>query len=890
MGDLKRMFNPQTIALIGATDEENTAGRTLLENLLLSKDRRVLAINPNRKSVLGLECYPRITDVPDPIDLSIIATPPHTVPEITEECGQAEVGGVIIISSGFKEMGEEGGKLEKQVSEARQRYGLKTVGLESLGIIRPSIGLNASLLRVHPEPGNIALISQGGALGAAIFDWAMGAHIGFSLFASLGSMIDVDFGDLIDFLGQDPYTRSIMIYMEDVIHARKFMSAARGFAHNKPILVVKPGRFKPNVKSALSHTGALVGSDQIYDAAFKRAGLVRVKEVADFFNTVRVLHSKHLPKGPRLAIVTNVAWLGVMATDTLIESGGTLAKISEDSFEQLHGLLPPTWSKGNPIDILGDADVARYVNTVTLCLNDPQVDGVLIIFAPHYVATPEQLAEDVVQMAHKAWKPVITVWMGGKTVQEGREILLKNNIPTYETPEEAVKTYLYMVQYERNLKLLYETPAEVAVEQAPSKNHLRAMIRRVGKEGRIILTEEESKRFLVNYGIPTVQARLTQNVEGALSIAKYIGYPVVLKIVSPDITLKSDVGGVMTGINSDERLRLEYERLMKNVEESAPKARIIGVTVQKMIEKIDYEVILGAKKDRDFGPIVLFGMGGTGVQIYKDFSIGLVPLNQILAKRLMEETEVFRMLQGYRGKPPADLRQLEQIMVSFSNLIADFPEIAEMDINPIAISQGKAFALDARIVIDTNCLDLPDQFQYPHLVITPYPTRLVTNWILSDGREILIRPIKPEDEPLKYEMLASCSEETLKGRYFQKLKSLSHEMLMRLCNIDYDREIAIVAEIKEAQKKRLVGVGRLIIEPDLLNGEFAVVVHDDYQAKGLGYKLVDMLIGIAQEKGLEKFMGYVLTNNQKMLNLVRKLGFTVENAPDGISKVELTLK
>lgn len=890
MGDLKRMFNPQTIALIGATDEENTAGRTLLENLLLSKDRRVLAINPNRKSVLGLECYPRITDVPDPIDLSIIATPPHTVPEITEECGQAEVGGVIIISSGFKEMGEEGGKLEKQVSEARQRYGLKTVGLESLGIIRPSIGLNASLLRVHPEPGNIALISQGGALGAAIFDWAMGAHIGFSLFASLGSMIDVDFGDLIDFLGQDPYTRSIMIYMEDVIHARKFMSAARGFAHNKPILVVKPGRFKPNVKSALSHTGALVGSDQIYDAAFKRAGLVRVKEVADFFNTVRVLHSKRLPKGPRLAIVTNVAWLGVMATDTLIESGGTLAKISEDSFEQLHGLLPPTWSKGNPIDILGDADVARYVNTVTLCLNDPQVDGVLIIFAPHYVATPEQLAEDVVQMAHKAWKPVITVWMGGKTVQEGREILLKNNIPTYETPEEAVKTYLYMVQYERNLKLLYETPAEVAVEQAPSKNHLRAMIRRVGKEGRIILTEEESKRFLVNYGIPTVQARLTQNVEGALSIAKYIGYPVVLKIVSPDITLKSDVGGVMTGINSDERLRLEYERLMKNVEESAPKARIIGVTVQKMIEKIDYEVILGAKKDRDFGPIVLFGMGGTGVQIYKDFSIGLVPLNQILAKRLMEETEVFRMLQGYRGKPPADLRQLEQIMVSFSNLIADFPEIAEMDINPIAISQGKAFALDARIVIDTNCLDLPDQFQYPHLVITPYPTRLVTNWILSDGREILIRPIKPEDEPLKYEMLASCSEETLKGRYFQKLKSLSHEMLMRLCNIDYDREIAIVAEIKEAQKKRLVGVGRLIIEPDLLNGEFAVVVHDDYQAKGLGYKLVDMLIGIAQEKGLEKFMGYVLTNNQKMLNLVRKLGFTVENAPDGISKVELTLK
>ena len=890
MGDLKRMLNPQTIALIGATDDENPAGRTLLENLLLSKDRKVLAVNPNRKSVLGLECYPRITDIPDSIDLSIIATPPHTVPEIIEECGQAEVGGVIIISSGFKEMGEEGRTLEKQVTEARQRYGLKILGLESLGIIRPSVGLNASLLKVSTEPGNIALISQGGALGAAIFDWAMEAHIGFSLFASLGSMIDVDFGDLIDFLGQDPYTRSIMLYMEEVIHAKKFMSAARGFAHNKPIMVLKPGRFKPNVKSALSHTGALVECDQIYDAAFKRVGLVRVKEVSDFFNTVRVLHSKRLPKGPRLAIVTNMAWVGVMATDALIESGGTLAKISEGSFEQLNGLLPPTWSKGNPIDILGDADVERYVNTVNLCLNDPQVDGVLIIFTPQYVAAPEQLAEAVVQMAHKAWKPVITVWMGGKTVQEGREILLKNNIPTYETPEEAVKTYLYMVQYERNLELLYQTPAEVAVEQAPSNNHLRALIRRVGKEGRIILTEEESKRFLVNYGIPTVKARLTQEVEGALSIAKYVGYPVVLKVVSPDITLKSDVGGVLTGINSDERLRLEYERLMQNVKESAPKAKIIGVTVQKMIEKIDYEVILGAKKDRIFGPIILFGMGGTGVQIYKDFSIGLVPLNQTLAKRLMEETEVFRMLQGYRGKPPADLRQLEQIIVSFSNLIADFPEIAEMDINPIAISQGKAFALDARIVIDMNCLDLPDQFQHPHLVISPYPTRLITNWILSDGQEVLIRPIKPEDEPLKYEMLASCSEETLKGRYFQRLKNLTHDMLMRLCNIDYDREIAIVAETKEAQKKRLVGVGRLIIEPDFRYGEFAVIVHDDYQGKGLGYKLGDMLIGIAQEKGLEKFMGYVLTNNQKMLRLVRKLGFTVEDTPDGISMVELTLK
>jgi acetyltransferase len=888
--DIKKIFNPETVALIGATDEDGTVGRTILQNLLLSKNRKIFAVNPNRKRVLESECFPGINDVPTRVDLAIIATPPQTVPDLVEECGKAGVEGMIIISSGFKEMGEEGRRLEKQITEIRKTSGVRIVGPNSLGMVRPNIDLNASLLETNPERGNIALISQGGALGAAIFDWAIDAHIGFSFFISLGSMIDIDFGDLIDFLGNDPHTRSIMLYMEEIADARKFMSAARGFAHSKPIIVVKPGRFRTAPKPALSHTGALVGCDQVYSAAFKRAGVVRIKEVADFFNTVRVLHLKHLPKGPRLAIVTNVAWVGVMATDAMIELGGKLATLSEESNAQLSSFLPPSWSKTNPIDLLGDADVEKYVKTVNTCLDDPEVDGVFIIYTPQNAAAPDELAEAVVQIARKAWKPIITTWMGGKKVHEGRKILFQHNIPTYETPEDAVKTYLYMYQYERNLQLLYETPAELPVDRAPPKNHLKALIRRAVKEGRIILNEEESKRFLVNYGIPTISARLTQNVEGAISIAKFVGYPTVLKIVSPDITYKSDVGGVVMAINSDERLHIEFDKLIKKVRENVPDARISGVTVQKMVEKIDYEIILGAKKDNDFGPVILFGMGGTGVQILKDFSIGLAPLNQTLARRLMEETEVYKMLRGYRGKIPADLRQLEQIIVSFSNLIADFPEIAEMDINPIAISEGKAWALDARIIIDSDALEYGSPSQYPHLIITPYPTRLITNWTLYDGSEVVLRPIKPEDEPLEYELLASLSEESLKGRFFQKLKNITHEMLIRECNIDYDREMNIVAEIKEGQRKKLVGVGRLIIEPDFKKGEFAVVVHDQYQAKGLGYKICDILIGIAQEKGLERFLGMVLTSNKKMISLCRKLGFTVENLPDGISLVELVLR
>jgi acetyltransferase len=889
-GDINRMLNPETVALIGATEKEGSIGRTLLENLhYWSLERKIFPVNPRRKKALGLPCYPTISDVPAHVDLAVIATPAPTVPSMVQACGEAEVEGIIIVSAGFREVGEEGKKLEEQVRDIREKFGMRIIGPNCLGIIRPSIGLNASILKAPPREGNIAFISQSGALGGAIFDWATLAHAGFSIFASLGSMVDVDFGDLVDFLSSDSHTRSIVFYMEEGTgDIKRFVSAVKGFARYKPIVVVKPGRFTDKPAPALSHAGSLVTNDQVYDAAFKRVSIVRVKEVADLFNTVRVLHAKHLPQGPRLAIVTNASGVAVMATDALIALGGEVVELSEESIKNLDSILPSYWSKGNPVDVFRDSDLKRYEEVIKIFLDDPGADGILIIYTSQDTPRPKELAKAISNIARETWKPMIAAWIGGKEVQEGKDILFQNAIPTYDTPEDAVKAYLSMYHYKKSLEIQYETPAELTVNQAPAKNNLKAFIRRAVKQGELILNEKESFRFLTTYGIPALQAEITQSVEEAVSQANHMGYPVVLKIVSPEIICRSDVGGVVTGIHSDEELRFEYERLLQRTKEYAPKARLEGIVVQKMIEKIDYEIFLGAKKDKDFGSVIVFGIGGVGIEIFKDFSIGLPPLNQALARRLMEESRVYKMVQGSGLKPPADLRQLEQIIVSFSNLISDFPEISEMDVNPLAISKGHAFALAARIIIDKDSLDYKSS--YPHLVIAPYPTRYVMSWRDSDGTEALLRPIKPEDEPLVRDMLSSLSKETLKERFFQVIRTITHEMLIRLCNIDYDREMTMAVEIKEGPNRTLIGLGGLMIEPDLKKGEFAVLVHDRYQGKGLGYKLMDILIGIAQEKGLEEFYGMVLSENKRMLHLCQKLGFTSVPNSDGVTHVSLMLK
>jgi acetyltransferase len=893
MGNIKNMLNPRTIAIIGASEREGSVGRTIMENLIHSENRKIIPVNPSRKTILGIETFSNIADIGDHIDLAIVATPAHTVPDVVEECGKVGVDGLVIISAGFKEIGEEGRKLEEQITEIRKKYGLKIVGPNCMGFIRPNVGVNASFFKANPEPGKIAFISQSGALGSAILDWAVSNHVGFGFFASLGSMIDINFGDLIDFLGDDPEVNSIILYIESISNAKKFISAARGYARNKPIIVVKPGRFTESAAAALSHTGSMAGDDRVYDAAFKRVGVVRVKEIEDLFNAAAVLDSRHLPRGPKLAIVTNAGGPGVMATDAVIEFGLQLAKLSNGSIEELNSSLPKYWSKGNPVDILGDADIDRYINAINVCMKDSNVDGLMILYTPQGATHPDELAKRIIEISKKGWKPIITAHMGGEDMHNSRKIYLQNNIATYETPEDAVKIYAHMYRYGKNLELLYQTPADLPVDLAPPKNHLKALISRVLKEGRDVLTEEEAKKFLANYDIPVSKPFFAEDVEKAVGTSKEIGYPVVLKIASLDISHKSDVGGIVTGIRSDEELKEGHKILINRVKEKAPNAKIDGVTVQKMIEDIDYEIILGAKKDKEFGTVILFGMGGVGTEVYRDFSVGLPPMNQTLARRLMEETKVYGMLQGYRGKPPADLRQLEKIIVNFSNLIVDFPEIAEMDINPVAISKGKPCSLDARLVIDKNGFE--GISQYSHLVITPYPTKYVMPWKLNDETEVILRPIKPEDEPLEHEMVSTLSEESLRGRFFQVVKHIDHNMLTRFCNIDYDREMAIVAEMQDLSKKwqwtkRIIGVARLIVESDLKSGEFAVLVHDNFQGKGLGYKLTDMMIGIAQEKGLEKVYGFILTENKKMLKISEELGFTIKHLPDELSKVELILK
>ena len=890
MGDIRRMLNPKTVALIGASDKPGSFGMAILQNLLLAKDTHVFPVNPHKSTLLEVPAYPDVSSLPERIDLAVIATPASTVPLIVEECGKAGVEGAVILSSGFGEIGEEGELREKELRELRKQYAMRIIGPNCLGFIRPHIGLNATPLAANPLPGNIAFISQSGAFGRALIEWGTDIHLGLSMFASLGSMIDVDLGDLVDFLGIDPHTRSIMVYMEGGVgDAKKFMSAARGFAQNKPIVVLRPARRSDHSGQSRSHTGYLATSDRVYDAVFRRAGVVRVKTVADLFNTAGVLHSKNLPKGPRLLILTNAFGIGVMAVNALDGLGGKAAKLSSRSLDKLKHLLPPFWKGSTPIDLLRDADVSRYSEALKICLGDEGVDGVLVIFTPQGAAGAGELATVIAAIAEKAWKPIIATWMGGSQTQEGREIFFRNSIPTFETPERAVKIYLYMYSYERNLEILHEMPVEVPIDSAPPKHTLKALVRKILAEGRTILTEEESKRFLTDYRIPTVRTYVAGSVEHAVSIGRSEGYPLLLKIISAAINFKSEAGGLALGIRSEEELRDEYLKMMDRAHAYGSESVVKGVTVQKMIEKIDYEVILGTKKDDDFGSVILFGMGGVGVRIFQDFSIGLPPLNQALSRKLMEETKIYRLLQGgYRGKPPADIGRLEQIILSFSNLVIDFPEIAEMDINPIALFDGKALALDARIVLDPNYSD--HSSSHPHLIISPYPAKYIMHWTSSDGTEVLLRPIRPEDEPLEHEMLTSLSEETLRERFFQVISQITHEMHVRMCNIDYEREMAIVAEIREGDRKRLIGIGRLIIEPDLKKAEFAVVVHDAFQGKGLGYKLVDMVIGIGHEKGVEEVYGYVLSDNTKMLNMCSRLGCVTESLDDGITKVILKLE
>ncbi len=890
--DLEKIFNPRSIAIVGASDEEGSVGYVLTKNLTeLGYKGNVYPVNIRKKEILGLKAYQIVDQLPEKVDLAVIATPAKTVPDIVEQCGKAGIVGIIIISAGFKEVGPEGKELEKRILEAKKKYNLRIVGPNCLGIIRPSINLNTTFVAEMPRSGNIAFISQSGALGTAILDLATHENIGFSNFVSVGSMIDVDFGDLIDHFGTDPKTRSILMYIEGVTNAREFISAARHFARTKPIVVVKAGKFGESAKAAASHTGSLTGEDVVYDAAFKRAGLVRVEEIVDLFNCAEVLGIQPLPSGPNLAIITNAGGPGIMATDALLAREGKLAKLSRETVETLNSTLPHYWSGGNPIDILGDAKAERYIAAIEECFKDKNVDGLLIIYTPQGVADAEEIARNIVELCKNkgSRKTLLVSFMGYDDVQKANCIFSQNGIPTYSTPEQAVATYMYMYQYERNLELLYETPEELPVDSVPPKRPLTVIMRNAAKENREILTEIEAKQLLDYYNIPVVKTLVAENLDEAFLSASQIGYPVVLKILSPQIVHKTDAGGVVLDINSEAELREAFNNVVRRAKEYNPEAEIRGVTVQPMIKKKGYEIILGAKTDSLFGPVILFGMGGVGVELFKDFAVGLPPLNQTLARRIMERTKVIHLLKGYRNMPPANIKLLEETMVRFSQMLVDFPQLKEVDINPLLIDEKEAFALDARIVIDKSRVFAKLE-PHEHLVISPYPKKYETLWKLRDGRTVLLRPIKPEDEPLWLEMFQKFSEKSIRYRFFNVIKDTPHEMRVRYCNIDYDREIAIVAEMSEDGQRKILGVVRVPIEPDKKTGEIAFIVADPWQGLGLGSKMVDHMIEICKDKKLETIYGVMLSDNYRAIDLMKKMGFAIKQLGNGTVKATLNLK
>ena len=889
---LDKIFNPTSIAIVGASDDEGSVGYILMKNLTeFGYKGKIYPVNIHKSDIHGIKAYPSVDQIPEVVDLAIIATPAKTVPDVVEQCGKTGITGLIIISAGFKEIGAEGKLLEDRILEIKKKYALQIIGPNCLGIIHPDINLNATFIAKTIKSSSIAFISQSGALGSAILDIAQHDNIGFSNFVSVGSMIDVDFGDLIDYFGTDPKTMSILMYIEGITNARKFISAARHFARTKPIIVLKAGRFVESAKAAVSHTGALTGEDTVYDAAFKRAGVVRVGEIEDLFNCASALGSQPLPRGPNLAIITNAGGPGVMTADAIIAKGGKLATLSQTTIETLNDALPPYWSKGNPIDVLGDAKEDRYRAAVEACFKDENVDGILIIYTPQGGSNPAEIAKSIIDMCKTVGfcKTYMTSFMGHENVEEANRIFTQNGIPTYFTPEQAVATFMYMYQYKRNLELLYETPAELHIDTISPKRPTAVIIRDVIRENREILTEIETKRILDHYNIPVVKTLVAKTADEAVICASQIGYPVVLKILSPHVIHKTDAGGVALNIDSDIGVRNAFDTIMNMVKEYNPEAQINGVTVQRMIKTKGYELILGARTDRLFGPTIIFGRGGIDVELYKDISVGIPPLNQTLARRMIEDTRVYHLLKGYRGMPPANIILIEEIMVRFSQILIDFPQIKEIEINPLLVNEKEVLALDARAIIDENVYGKLEP--YAHLVISPYPEKYKTFCKLRNGRTVLLRPIKPEDEPMWVEMFNSCSEETIRSEFFEITKiPMAHEFSARCTNIDYDREVAIVAELEEEGHRKLLGVVRLFVEPAGKTGEIAFGVADAWHGQGLGLKLVDYIIDISKDKKLETIYAVILQNNYKAVVLAKEMGFDLESSDDGTVKAVLNLK
>ena len=886
--NLNRVFNPKRIAVIGASDREGSIGAKILSNLTgVGYEGEVFPVNPFRQKVQGLPAYPSIGKIPFKIDLAVVATPAHTVPQVVEECGKAEVAGIVIISAGLRETCGAAASLEKQLLAYQKKYGMRIIGPNSLGVIRPKINLYATFADKQVQPGKIAFISQSAALCASALDWASEAHVGFSAVVSTGSILDVDLGDLIDYFGIDAQTRSIVLYVESINDGRKFMSAARCSARTKPIMLVKAGRFKESSEATLCHSGSLGGEDAVYGAAFKRAGIVRVEAIKDLFDCAEALAMQPNPTNLNLTIITNAGGPAIMATDHLIEAGGKLSTLSNETVQALASVLPSYCSRANPIDVYEEATPDRFKAVLEICLKDSDSSGFLVIYTPQGATKPADLANVIVDVAEQTRKPVLTALMSeDDNCRKARHILQKNGVPSFATSEEAVSTFMYMYNYTQNLELLYQTPEELSVEQ-PDSTSLKSVLRRAFCEGRTVLNLPECMHFLEAYKIPTVKTLVARNPKEASAAASKIGYPVVLKALSPEISHKSKVGGVILNVCSPQETATSFEEIKSRVKNFSRAAEFQGVTIQPMIREIGYELIIGSKKDEQFGSTILFGTGGTATELFHDVSIGFPPLNQTLARRLIEDTAIFKYAASTGN--PLNLGLIEEILVKFSQLVMDFPEIKEVDVNPLIVTEKDALAVDARIVIEWDRMMREVAEHHDTHVIACYPKKYVSARRLKDGTHVFLHPVKPEDEKRFNEFLKSLSAESMRFRFFEIMKEMSHEMLTRYCNLDYDREIAIIAELNDGGKP-IIGAVRLILDPSGKSGEFAVLVGDKMQGLGLGSKLMDLLVEMGKDMRVDKIYGYVSASNYKMLQLCKKKRFKVEIFDEETTKASLFLQ
>lgn len=874
---LNKIFKPQRIAIIGVSSNAQNVGNIALKNLVSGGFNGVVyPINPKYEAVMGIQCYPDVKGLPKTPDLAVICTGAKTVPGIIKECGEAGILGIIIMSAGFKEAGEEGKKLEMEVKKMVGTFpGMRVIGPNCLGIIVPGHKMNVSFAAAMPKKGNVAFISQSGALCTSALDWALEQNVGFSYFVSIGNTMDIGFGDLIDYFGQDPNTRSIVLYIEAVTKGREFMTAARAFARKKPIIVYKAGRFPESAKAAASHTGALASEDNVYDAAFERAGIARVYDIGDIFDFTDLIARRNIPRGGKLAIVTNAGGPGVMATDTLLTYGGKLVQLSDDTMKKLDEELPPFWSHGNPVDVIGDATPERFAKATEIVLEDSNVDAVLVILTPQAMTDPTKTAEAVASLAEHTAKPIMAAWLGGKSMREGMQIFNEKNIAVYQTPEQAIRAYMTLVRYSRNLEILFQTPKDIPVSFEIDRNKVRQEFEKMHFTKEEILSEDISKKLIAAYGIPTTQPQAARSALEAADIANKIGYPVVIKILSPDISHKSDVGGVVLNIKDENTVWITYKNMTESIKNRMPQARIEGVTVQPMFNSKDaVELILGIKKDPVFGTVMLVGMGGTAAELFKDKTLGFPPLNERLARRMLENLKIYPLLKGYRGDKPKNIEKLIETMIRLSYLAADYPEITELDINPLLVSPDDVIALDARIVIDKDIVG-KKLTPFSHLILHPYPEKFVSKQKLNDGSDILFRPIKPEDEPMWLELLGSCSKESIYSRFRYNFHYDSHEIATQFCYIDYSREIAIVAEISQEGQRKLIGVGRLISDPDYETVEYAILITDAWQKKELGTMLTSYCLEIANSLGLKRMVAETTKDNLAMISVFKKLNFNV---------------